>query len=115
MAAVAEGHTILAPNAELAAALFDAVERSHQNAGLDLWLTPRVRDFGGWLRETHINRQLRDAALPRILGDVDERELWRTVIESGDLGREILEPTGAARAARPELQLVGAASKVQQL
>ena len=100
MAAVAEGHTILAPNAELAAALFDAVERSHQDAGLDLWPTPRVRDFGGWLRETHVIRQLTDAALPRILGDVDERELWRTVIESGDLGQEILEPTGAARAAR---------------
>jgi ATP-dependent helicase/nuclease subunit B len=100
MAAVAEGHTILAPNAELAAALFDAVERSHQDAGLDLWLTPRVRDFGGWLRETHVSRQLTDAALPRVLGDVDERELWRTVIESGDLGQEILEPTGAARAAR---------------
>ena len=100
MAAVAEGHTILAPNAELAAALFDAVERSHQDAGLDLWPTPRVRDFGGWLRETHVSRQLTDAALPRILGDVDERELWRTVIESGDLGQEIPEPTGAARAAR---------------
>ena len=46
MAAAADGHTILAPNTELAAALFDAVERNHQDAGREVWPTPRVRDFG---------------------------------------------------------------------
>jgi ATP-dependent helicase/nuclease subunit B len=100
MAAVTAGHTILAPNTELAAALFDAVERTHQDAGRDVWPTPRVRDFGSWLREQHAGRQLRDAALPRALSDIDERELWRAVIGSsdGDLGP--IEPTGAVRAAR---------------
>ena len=100
MAAVAAGHTILAPNTELAGALFDAVERACLDAGLDVWPTPRVRDFGGWLREIHAERQLRDATLPRVLGDIDERELWRTVIDSSEAGPDILEPTGAARAAR---------------
>ena len=47
MAAIETGHTLLAPNTELAAALFAAVERSHQAAGRDVWPTPRVRDFGG--------------------------------------------------------------------
>lgn len=100
MQAVTAGHTILAPNTELAAALFDAVERTHQDAGRDIWPTPNVRDFGSWQREQYAARQLRDAAAPRVLGDVDERELWRAVIESGDVGQDILEPTGAARAAR---------------
>jgi ATP-dependent helicase/nuclease subunit B len=100
MAAVADGHTLLAPNTELAAALFDAVERTHQEAGRDVWPTPRVRDFGSWLREQHLLRQLGDAASPRALSDIEERELWRTVIDSSDVGRDLLDPAGAARAAR---------------
>ena len=100
MAAAADGQTILAPNTELAAALFDAVERAHQDAGRDVWPTPRVRDFGGWLRERHLALQLKDAASPRALSDVEERELWRSVIESSAVGRELLDPGGAARAAR---------------
>jgi ATP-dependent helicase/nuclease subunit B len=100
MAAVTAGHTVLAPNTELAAALFDAVERVHRDAGREVWPTPRVRDFGSWLRQKHAERQLTDATLPRVLGDIDERELWRTVIDSSEVGRDIVEPTGAARAAR---------------
>ncbi len=100
IAALAAGHTVLAPNTELAAALFDAVERSYLEAGRDVWPTPRVRDFGSWLREVHAGRQLADTALPRVLGDIEERELWRTVIDSSPASQDILEPTGAARAAR---------------
>jgi ATP-dependent helicase/nuclease subunit B len=100
VAAVTAGHTVLAPNTELAAALFDAVERAHRDAGREVWPTPRVRDFGSWLREKHAERQLTDAALPRVLGDIDERELWRAVIESSDVGEGLVEPAGAARAAR---------------
>jgi ATP-dependent helicase/nuclease subunit B len=100
MAAVAAGHTVLAPNTELAAALFDAVERTYQAEGREVWPTPRVRDFGGWLREQHVARQLADARSPRALSDIEERELWRTVIDSSEPGREMLEPAGAARAAR---------------
>jgi hypothetical protein len=77
MAAVADGRTILAPNTELAAALFDAVERTYLHSGLDVWPTPRVRDFGGWLREQHAVRQLEDAASPRTLSEIEERELRR--------------------------------------
>lgn len=100
MAAVTAGHTILAPNTELAAALFDAVERAHQDAGRDVWPTPRVRDFGSWLRERHVERQLTGAASLRVLSDIDERELWRALIESSDMGEGLVDPTGAARAAR---------------
>jgi probable DNA repair protein len=100
MAAVADGHTILTPNTELAAALFDAVERTYLDSGLEVWPTPRVRDFGGWLREQHAARQLQDAASPRTLSEIEERELWRAVIDSSEVGRDMLEPAGAVRAAR---------------
>jgi probable DNA repair protein len=100
MAAIETGHTLLAPNTELAAALFAAVERGHQAAGRDVWPTPRVRDFGSWLREQHAARQLRDATSARLLGEIDERELWRTVIDSGDFGGNVPEPAGAVHAAR---------------
>jgi ATP-dependent helicase/nuclease subunit B len=100
MTAVAAGHTILAPNNELATALLDAVERAHLDAGRDVWPTPRIRDFGSWLRERHAQRQLLDATIPRVLSDIDERELWRAVIDSSEVGQNILEPAGAARAAR---------------
>jgi ATP-dependent helicase/nuclease subunit B len=98
--AAGSGHTILTPNTELAAALFDAVERMHIDRQHDVWPTPQIRDFNGWLRERHVIRQLADASLPRLLSDVEERELWRTVILDSDAGKELLEPAGAAHAAR---------------
>ncbi len=98
--AAGEGCTILAPNAELATALFDAVERMHVAAGHEIWPTPHIRDFGGWLRERHVQRQLRDASLPRCLNDIEERELWRSVIRADAAGAGFLEPSGAAHGAR---------------
>lgn len=98
--AAAAGHTILAPNTELATALFDVVERMHVEAGHEIWPTPHIRDFGGWLREQYLRRQLSDATLPRMLSDIEERELWRSVILESEAGKEFLEPAGAARAAR---------------
>ena len=94
------GQTLLAPNTELAAALIDWVERRHLALGHEIWPTPRIRDFSGWLRECHAERQLLDASLPRCLSDVEERELWRSVILDSDGGAELLEPNGAAQSAR---------------
>ena len=98
--AAGAGHTILAPTTELAAALFDALERAYRDSGRDIWPTPRVRDFGGWLRERHIQRQLTDSSTPRCLTEVEERELWRGVVLERDTGEGLLDPSGAARAAR---------------
>jgi probable DNA repair protein len=100
LAAVAAGRTVLAPNTELAAALFDAVERVHRDAGDEVWPTPQVRDYSSWLRERHVQRQLDDAIAPRLLTEVEERELWRLVIDTARIGTDFLDPAGAARAAR---------------
>jgi ATP-dependent helicase/nuclease subunit B len=100
LAAVAAGRTVLAPNTELAAALFDAVQRVHREAGDEVWPTPRVHDYSSWLREQHAQRQLADAVAPRLLSEVEERELWRAVIDSAQIGTDFLDPAGAARAAR---------------
>ena len=100
MAAIGAGRTVLAPNTELAASLFDAVERSHRASGLEVWPTPRVLDYGSWMRERYAQRQLCDATTPRILSETEERELWRSVIETSERGQAFLEPSGAARAAR---------------
>jgi len=100
LAAVAAGRTVLAPNAELANALFDAVQRVHRDAGDEVWPTPRVHDYSSWLREQHVQRQLTDAVAPRLLSEVEERELWRMVIDAAQIGGDFLDPAGAARAAR---------------
>lgn len=100
LAEIAREYTLLAPSTELAAALFDAVERAHRDSGLRVWPTPKVRDFTRWLREGHAVRRLEDARLPRLLGAPDERELWRATIESSGMGPDILDPAGAVRAAR---------------
>ncbi len=98
--AAGAGQTILVPNTELAAALFDAVERMHIEAGHEVWPTPNIRDFGSWLRERYGERQRSDASLPRVLSDIEERELWRSVVQGSAAGGEFLEPGGAARSAR---------------
>jgi ATP-dependent helicase/nuclease subunit B len=100
MAAVSAGTTVLAPNTELAGALFDAVQREYRDTGREVWNTPRVRDFGSWLREQYVQQQLADATSPRCLSDVEERELWRSAIDSSDLAHDFLDPAAAARAAR---------------
>jgi ATP-dependent helicase/nuclease subunit B len=100
LAAVAAGRTVLVPNTELANALFDAVQRFHRDAGDEVWPTPRVHDYSSWLREQHVQRQLSEAIAPRLLSEVEERELWRMVIDTAQTGRDFLDPPGAARAAR---------------
>ena len=100
LAAVAAGRTVLAPNTELANALFDAVQRVHRDAGDEVWPTPRVHDYSSWLRELYAQRQLSEAVAPRLLSEVEERELWRMVIDTAQIEKDFLDPAGAARAAR---------------
>jgi ATP-dependent helicase/nuclease subunit B len=100
LAAAAAGHTILAPNSELATAVFAAIERAHRDQGRDIWPTPKVLDFATWLREQYASRQLASADSPRCLAEVEERELWRSIIETEERGRDFLDPAAAARAAR---------------
>ena len=93
------GLTVLAPNTELAAAVFDAVDRRHVATGHGVWPTPHIRDFGSWLKDKYAERQLADSSLPRVLSDIEERELWRAVILDTESARDFLEPAGAARSA----------------
>jgi probable DNA repair protein len=76
--------------------LFDCVERARRDAGLQVWPTPRIRDFSSWLREQHQRRQVSDPAALRVLNDVEERELWRLIVQSSRFGETFLEPAGAA-------------------
>jgi len=105
-ASLAAGRTLLAPTAELAAALFDAVERSNRTAGLTVWPTPRIRDFTSWLREHRLRRQATDPGALGVLSEVEERELWRRVVLDGDGAGGLLEPGGAADAARHARRLM---------
>lgn len=98
--AVDAGCIVLTPSTELAAALFDAIERAHCASGRAIWPTPKVLDLGTWLKAQHLERQLLDASLPRCLSDPEERELWRRVVLDGAASAQFLEPSGAARAAQ---------------
>jgi ATP-dependent helicase/nuclease subunit B len=100
MAAATAGRTVLTPNAELAAALLDAVEREYRSLGREVWPTPRIRDLSSWLRELRAARLLVNPSLPRALSDIEERELWRAVVEDSASAREFTDPAAAARAAR---------------
>ena len=98
--AAAAGRIVLVPSAELATALVDAVERAHRQAGREIWPTPKILDFGSWLKARHLERQLLDSSLPRCLSDAEERELWRRVVLESAASAQFLEPSGAARAAQ---------------
>jgi probable DNA repair protein len=91
---------VLAPNKELADALIDAVDRRHRDAAEEIWATPRVRDFSSWLREQYSRKQVLDAGNERCLGDFEELEIWRGVVQEGESGEDFLDTQGAARAAR---------------
>jgi len=95
--AAAASRIVLTPSAELAAALFDAVERAHREAGREIWPTPKILDLGTWLKAQHLERQLMDSSLPRCLSDAEERELWRRVVLESAASAQFLEPAGAAR------------------
>jgi probable DNA repair protein len=99
-AAAAAGRTILTPNAELAAAVFDALEREERAAGHSVWRTPKVRDYSSWLKERQLDAHLADARLLRPLSDLEERELWHQVIEASLFSQSLLDVSVAARAAR---------------
>jgi probable DNA repair protein len=100
MAAALAGHTVLAPNNELATLLFDALERAHRAAGRDVWPTPKVRDFAGWQRDRYLQRPLGAGVSARCLSEVEERELWRDVVAASGSGPDALDPAAAARLAR---------------
>ena len=91
---------MLAPDRELAAAVFDAVERHHRAAGREVWPTPRVRDFNSWLREQQAHRVESGAARLRCLQEVEERILWREMVVADARDAGLLDPDGAADAAR---------------
>jgi ATP-dependent helicase/nuclease subunit B len=90
MAAATAGLTVLTPTGELATALTDAVEREHRRLGHEVWPTPRIRELSSWLRELS----------PRCLTDLEERELWRAIVEDSEVGRDFIDAAAGARAAR---------------
>jgi ATP-dependent helicase/nuclease subunit B len=100
MAAATAGLTVLTPTVELATALADAVEREHRRTGHEIWATPRIRELSSWLRELSAIRQLADSRLPRCLTEVEERELWRAVIENSESSAGFMDLAAGARAAR---------------
>ncbi len=90
----------MAPTNEMAAALGDALDRHWLESGREVWATPRVREFGSWLREQHLLRQRIDARAPYLLTDPEERELWRQVLAEDPGGEELADPAAAAFSAR---------------
>ncbi|HUX73915.1 MAG TPA: PD-(D/E)XK nuclease family protein [Steroidobacteraceae bacterium] len=106
MASLDAGLAVLAPSGELAAALFDSVERHHRAAGHEIWPTPCVRDFSSWLREQHQARLLRDASDLRVLQEVEERALWREIVAQEDAGAGLLDAAAAAGAARRARRII---------
>jgi ATP-dependent helicase/nuclease subunit B len=91
---------VLAPNRELADALLDAVDRRHHDRAEEIWPTPRVREFGSWLQEQQVRAQFADSRGQRCLDDIEEREIWRGVVQDSESSEEFLDVGGAARSAQ---------------
>ena len=91
---------MLTAHIEMSVALLHALERSYQLAGREIWPTPPVLDFRGWLRERHADQHLAVGGLPRCLTDFEERELWREIISSDASRPEALDAGVAARLAQ---------------
>jgi ATP-dependent helicase/nuclease subunit B len=100
VAALDAGRVVLVPHGELVAALVEAVSAAYRERGLRIWPTPRIRDFAGWVREAHLLRILEAGGGARCLSDIEERELWREIVEHSVHSRDFIEPGAAARAAR---------------
>lgn len=97
---VGAGRTLLAPTAEIAAGILDRIEQTYLAQGREVWPTPQIRDFAGWARQQYEAQCFTRASAPRILEDIEERQIWREVIGASAIASEFLDTGGAARAAR---------------
>lgn len=97
---VGAGRTVLAPTAEIAAGILDRIEQGYLAQGREVWPTPQVRDFSGWARQQYESQCAGLTQAPRLLEDIEERQLWREVIASSAIAAEFSDAGGAARAAR---------------
>lgn len=97
---VDEGRTLLAPTAEIAASILDRIEQHFVAQGRTVWPTPSVRDFSGWARQQYEEQCAESPVAPRLLEDLEERQLWRDVVATSALATEFSDIGGAARAAR---------------
>jgi hypothetical protein len=102
---------VLVPNAQIAALLTDRIARHHLAQGRDIWPTPRIRDFAGWVVERYEQQNFAAGKAPRVLEDPEEREIWRQVVSASGLADAFTDPGGAARAARQAFRALGWAAR----
>ena len=100
LGAIEAGRTVLAPTAETAAALIDRIEAHFARTQRDVWRTPQIRDFSGWVRQQYERQNFDRAGAPRVFSDIEERQVWRDILARSDIAMDFSDPGGAARSAR---------------
>jgi ATP-dependent helicase/nuclease subunit B len=93
---------VLTASRRLAHAIRLGYARHSQERGLSAWLTPQVLPWSAWLRQLHLDARASGSsptARSRVLTATQSRILWDDVVASSAVGRDLLNPASAARAA----------------
>ena len=94
--------TVLTAGRRLAHALRLAHARHAQARGLQVWRTPRILPWTGWLRQQWLERRAAgvvDGGPLRLLNAAQTRLLWSDVVAASAEGGTLLHPASAARVA----------------
>ncbi len=93
---------VLTASRRLAHAIRLGYARHSQERGLNAWRTPHVLPWSAWLRQQHVDARASGSpptARSRVLTATQARILWDDVVASSRTGRDLLNPSSAARLA----------------
>ena len=93
---------VLTASRRLAHAIRLGYARHSQERGLSAWRTPHVLPWSAWLRQQHLDARASGSTTTtrsRVLTATQARILWDEVVASSRTGRDLLNPSSAARLA----------------
>ena len=106
-AALQRGATVLTPNQRTARQLLLRYDRARQAAGAKTWEAPNVLSWGAWTGSLWRTAVVSGVEHRVLLNTLQERELWRRVIDSGRT--ETLRPAASqAKLCQSTANLLGA-------
>ena len=94
--ALEAGTLVLTPNHRLARRIKQAWGRYQSANGVTAWLTPRVMSLDHWWQHCYRHQVWQGSDYPGVASSLQQRILWRRVVEQSEIAASLLRPAAAA-------------------